>query len=126
MLYFQSEKTGAILVNNDKCDGCKWCIEACPYGAIRYEPEANTVVICDLCDGNPKCKEICPEEAIEFVTKDSEIRKAWTSALKKWIEASKNLINMAEGKGTFDVLEDTKEIMERIEKKYKDLFSKTK
>lgn len=123
---FQSEETGAILVDDDKCDGCKWCLEVCPYGAIRYEPEANTVVICDLCEGTPKCKEICPEEAIEFVTEDSEIGKAWSSATRKWIEASKNLVRMAEGKGAFNVLEDAEEIMKRVEEKYRELFAKAK
>jgi Fe-S-cluster-containing dehydrogenase component len=28
----QSEETGAIIVDKDKCNGCGWCIEACDYG----------------------------------------------------------------------------------------------
>ena len=103
-----------------------WCLEACEYGAIRYDKDAETVVICDLCDGNPKCKETCPEEAIDFEAEEEDIVKAWVTASKKWIEASKNLVNMAEGKGALNVLEDTKEIMERVEEKYKELFAKTK
>lgn len=123
---FQSEKTGAILVDDDKCDGCGWCIEACPYGAIKYDVKADTVLICDLCDGNPKCKELCPEEAIEFMTTDSEIQEAWISVSKRWVEASENLIRMAKGEGSIDVLKDAEEIMKRVEEKYKELFAKGK
>lgn len=56
----QHEKTRVIRVDNDKCDGCSQCIEACPYGAIRYDEDARSVTICDLCEGEPECKEICP------------------------------------------------------------------
>ncbi len=123
---YQSEKTGAILVEDEKCDGCKWCLEACEYGAIRYDPEAETVVICDLCDGEPKCKEYCPEEAIDFVAEEADIAEAWVAASKKWIDASEKLIRMSKGKEETDFLADSKEIMEHIDEKLKELFEKKK
>jgi len=123
---FQSEETGAILVDDAKCDGCKWCLEACEYGAIRYDGDADTVVICDLCDGSPKCKEMCPEEAIDFVAEEADIVKTWVAASKKWIDASKKLVKMAKGEGVTDFLTESKEIMERIEEKYRELFEKKK
>lgn len=75
----QSEKTGIILVNEEKCDCCGWCIQACPYGAISVNPEKDTVIICDQCDGDPQCVEWCPEKALDLVSKetfDQNIRKA--------------------------------------------------
>ena len=63
-------QTGVILVNEDKCDYCGWCIKACPYGAIVLNPEKETVMICDLCDGEPKCVEWCPEEALNLVSSE--------------------------------------------------------
>ena len=65
---FQSEKSGVILINEEKCDCCGWCIEACPYGAITLNPEKDTVMICDQCDGDPQCIEWCPEKALDLVT----------------------------------------------------------
>ena len=122
----QSEETGAILVDDEKCDGCKWCLEACAYGAITYDNEAETVKICDLCNGNPKCKEACPEEAIDFVAQESDIATKWRAASKKWIEASEKLVKMAKGEGATDFLAESREIMERVDEKYRELFEKKK
>jgi carbon-monoxide dehydrogenase iron sulfur subunit len=80
----QSEKTSVIMVDEDKCDGCGWCIKACPYGAIVLNPEKETVMICDLCDGEPQCVEWCPEEALDLVTQkefDENVRKATANKL---------------------------------------------
>jgi len=45
----QSEETGIIMVDDEACNGCGWCIEACDYGAIMLHPETKVVYICDLC-----------------------------------------------------------------------------
>jgi len=79
----QSEETGVIMVDEEKCNGCGWCIEACDYGAITLHPEKRVVVVCDLCDGSPKCVEWCPEEALDFVTKDILAQKARRTVVKK-------------------------------------------
>ncbi|MEM2922634.1 MAG: 4Fe-4S dicluster domain-containing protein, partial [Candidatus Bathyarchaeia archaeon] len=79
----QSEETGVIMVDEDKCTGCGWCIEACDYGAITLHPEKKVVIVCDLCDGDPKCVQWCPEEALNFITPDILAQKARLSAVKK-------------------------------------------
>jgi Fe-S-cluster-containing dehydrogenase component len=79
----QSEETGVIMVDDDKCDGCSWCIEACDYGAITLHPEKKVVRICDLCDGDPECVKWCPEEALDFVTRDLMAQKARITVTKK-------------------------------------------
>ena len=66
----QSEETGVILVDEDKCTGCGWCIEACDYGAITLHPNRRKVIVCDTCNGDPQCVKWCPEEALNFVTID--------------------------------------------------------
>ena len=81
----QSEETGIIIVDEDKCNGCGWCIEACDYGAITLHPETKKVFLCDLCQekGKPQCVEWCPEEALDFVTSDVLAQKARITAIKK-------------------------------------------
>lgn len=82
----QSEENGTILVDEDKCNGCGWCIEACDYGAIMLHPDRKVVFVCDLCkdkpDG-PQCVKWCPEEALDLVTADVLAQKARITATRK-------------------------------------------
>ena len=64
----QDEVTGLIIVDEERCTGCGWCIEACEFGVIILPRDRKHVVICDLCKGEPKCIEFCPKEALSLVT----------------------------------------------------------
>lgn len=57
---------GTVLINPEKCIGCKLCISACPFGNMSFNVEKKKVVKCDLCNGTPKCAELCPSGAILF------------------------------------------------------------
>jgi len=57
-------KTNAVLVDEEKCVGCKACSKACPFGSITFS--GNKARICDLCGGAPKCTQSCPTGAITF------------------------------------------------------------
>lgn len=56
-----SEKTGAILVDEEKCISCGNCIDACPGRVPLLHPATKKAVICDLCDGDPQCSKACQE-----------------------------------------------------------------
>ncbi len=58
---------GRVLIDGNKCIGCKMCISACPVGNISYNTVQKEIVKCDLCGGEPKCAEFCPSGAIAFV-----------------------------------------------------------
>ena len=74
---FRSE-FGTVVVQDDICNGCGYCVPACPYGVIerRKGPEgAKNVGIaqkCTLCydrltDGQqPACAQACPTESIQY------------------------------------------------------------
>jgi len=62
----RSTQTGAILVDQDKCKGCDWCIEACEFGAVTLNPASRKAMICDTCGGEPKCIPFCPEGALSL------------------------------------------------------------
>ncbi len=56
-----SKKTGAVLVDQEKCNACGLCIEACP-GRVPYiHPTEKYALICDLCGGTPQCVKVCTE-----------------------------------------------------------------
>ena len=40
---------GIVLINKDKCIGCRYCAWACPYGAPQYNAEAKVTEKCTLC-----------------------------------------------------------------------------
>jgi Fe-S-cluster-containing dehydrogenase component len=83
---------GVVLVDPDKCTGCKACIAACPYGARFVDPRTGTVDKCTFCihrieNGTPTtaCQEICPTESIYFGDindPDSEISRVL--ATREW------------------------------------------
>jgi Fe-S-cluster-containing hydrogenase component 2 len=78
----QNETTGIIDIDENKCIGCSWCIEACEFGAIAIPPGKKIVVSCDLCDGQPLCVELCPRKALELLTPNGIGNKARKSAVK--------------------------------------------
>jgi TPP-dependent indolepyruvate ferredoxin oxidoreductase alpha subunit len=68
----QSKGSGTITVDETKCKGCDWCIEACKFGAITFNPKSSKAVVCDLCGGDPKCIPACPESALTLQGKAND------------------------------------------------------
>jgi Fe-S-cluster-containing hydrogenase component 2 len=71
---YEDEKTHAIVVNKNKCIGCRQCVMACPFGAIDVFLDIGHSFKCDLCDGNPQCVEACTENALTFIEETRESR----------------------------------------------------
>ncbi len=65
------DENGAMVINYDRCIGCKMCQNACPLGNISYHPALRKVFKCDLCGGEPKCATFCPGGAIVFEETDA-------------------------------------------------------
>lgn len=70
--------TNAVIINSDKCSGCKMCIEACPYGAIHFNANSKTSVKCDLCGGQPNCVKHCISGALTYDDVDPSTSKCKT------------------------------------------------
>ncbi len=94
----QTETTGLLTINERKCNGCDWCIQACPYGGITLDPDRRVVITCDLCNGEPKCIEFCPEEALELVSDDEAVERKWITALEKIPAQAEKITNAVKKK----------------------------
>lgn len=61
---------GIVDFDNDRCIGCKSCMQACPYDALYIDPETKTAAKCNYCAHRvdvglePACVIVCPEHAI--------------------------------------------------------------
>jgi carbon-monoxide dehydrogenase iron sulfur subunit len=70
-----------VLIDTEKCIGCKMCVQACPFGMIILNPEGKGVLKCDFCierleeDLEPACVQACPSKALLFV-EDNEINRS--------------------------------------------------
>ncbi len=68
---FRSDN-GVVDFQDDRCIGCKSCMNACPYDAIYINPETNTAHKCNMCNHRievglePSCQIVCPTEAIRI------------------------------------------------------------
>jgi len=75
---YKRAEDGIVLVEEDKCIGCKLCSWACPYGAREYSEVEGVMKKCTLCvdriyndkldevDRQPACVQACPTKARHF------------------------------------------------------------
>jgi formate dehydrogenase iron-sulfur subunit len=63
---------GTVVVQEDICNGCGYCIPACPYGVIDQRKGDGRAWKCTLCYDRltvgmePACAQACPTESIQF------------------------------------------------------------
>jgi formate dehydrogenase iron-sulfur subunit len=63
---------GTVVVQQDICNGCGYCVPACPFGVIDRREEDGRVWKCTLCydrlrgDMEPACAQACPTKSIQF------------------------------------------------------------
>jgi anaerobic dimethyl sulfoxide reductase subunit B (iron-sulfur subunit) len=65
----KTEPDGIVMVDAGKCDGCRACLDACPFDAPQFGQDG-IMQLCDLCadrlaEGKrPLCSDACPTGAL--------------------------------------------------------------
>ena len=63
---------GTVVVQEDVCNGCGYCVPACPFGVLDRREDDGRVWKCTLCydrlkdDQEPACAQACPTNSIQF------------------------------------------------------------
>jgi formate dehydrogenase iron-sulfur subunit len=114
---------GTVVVQSDICNGCGYCVSACPFGVIERREGDGRAWKCTLCydrigDGlEPACAKACPTESIQFGPVDElreraalrveELRLAGESHAQLYLEDPADGIG---GAGAFFLLLDEPEV----------------
>lgn len=64
-------KRKIIKIDEDKCNGCGLCAEACHEGAVGMENGKAKLLRDDYCDGLGDCLPVCPTGAITFEEREA-------------------------------------------------------
>lgn len=73
---------GAVDLNQEVCNGCRYCVAACPFGVVTFNEKTGRVDKCVLCPDRveaglePACVTTCPTDALSFGDRDQLLSQA--------------------------------------------------
>lgn len=76
--YRRDAATGAVLLEPDKCIGCRYCSWLCPWDAPKFDAAAGVMTKCTFCSPRlaaglqPACTQVCPTGALSLGERDGE------------------------------------------------------
>ena len=87
-----TREDGITIIAKELCNGCKNCIEDCPYGMIQFDDVKKVAQKCDLCAERldrglqPACVAACPSHCIYFGDINEITERLGKEKLLAWCE----------------------------------------
>ena len=84
---------GPVVLDQEKCIGCKFCLSVCPFGVIDISRDGKAMIKCDMCierteaGQDPACVTGCPTGAIQFCELDDYLRQRRREAAARIAQA---------------------------------------
>lgn len=82
---YKNSEDGVVMIDRERCIGCRSCLRACPYNALNFNNELHVMDKCDICAQRretgeaPACVKNCSGRAILYGDRndpDSAVSKA--------------------------------------------------
>jgi len=89
-------ESGPVLYDDERCIGCRMCVQACPFGVISVKPDGKKVLKCDLCIERlarhklPACVAACPTAALEFADSEKSNREKRQKMAEQMVSAQES------------------------------------
>lgn len=78
---YVKRRDGTVLIDSNRCAGCKTCVSACPYKAPQFDPIQNRTSKCNYCVTRqkagllPACVTACPTGALQVLDLNKDLSK---------------------------------------------------
>ncbi len=91
-IYRAEGEASPVLMDQDRCIGCKMCMFVCPFGVIELSRDGKAMIKCDMCierteaSEPPACVAACPTGALRFEELDDYLRQRRRQAAQRVAE----------------------------------------
>ena len=85
----KNKENGIVTVNQDRCHGYRFCVEACPYKKVYFDPQREVAAKCIFCMPRieegvaPACARQCPGRIRHVGYRDDKEGNIW-KLVEKW------------------------------------------